>query len=128
MIEEVTLSMKKINPKALAKDIALMASNLKGVDIKILDLSRLCSFTDYFVICSGTSSRHVQAVAENILMEQKKRGYNAFGVEGLERGEWVLIDYGSVVAHVFYPEVRVFYNIERLWGDARRVSIKGVTT
>lgn len=119
---------KKVSSKMLAKNIARAASDLKAVDIKVLDLSKLCSFTDYFVVCSGTSDRHVQSVADKIVLDQKKKGQSSLGVEGYEEGEWVLVDYGSVVAHVFHPDARHFYNIERLWGDAPLVQIKGVTT
>lgn len=116
-----------MSSQKFVKSVAKSASNLKATDIKILDLADLCSFTDYFMICSGSSSRHVQSIADNIVIEQKKNGHQPLGVEGESKGDWVLIDFGSVVAHVFYPETREFYNIERLWGDAKRVKIKGIT-
>ena len=119
---------KKDSSRALAKNIAESASELKAIDIKVLDLSELCSFTDFFVVCSGMSNRHVQSVADRIVTDQKKTGHPNFGIEGHEKGEWVLIDYGGVVAHIFYPEARYFYNIEKLWGDAPRINIKGVTS
>lgn len=118
---------KEITPRTLAKHIAISALNLKAESIKVLDLKGLSSFTDFFVICSGTSDRHVSSIAENIIVEQKKLGYKPLGVEGLDKGEWVLIDYGSVVAHVFHPTIREYYNVERLWGDSKKVSIKDVT-
>jgi len=113
--------------KKLAKEIAKSASDLKAVDVKVLDLGELCSFTDYFVICNGTSDRHMHAIADKILMEQKKKGHLPLGVEGENKGDWVLVDFGGVVAHVFSEDGRDFYNIERLWGDAKRVAIKDVT-
>ena len=118
---------KETLSKALAKKIATSASELKALDIKVLDLGRLCSFTDFFVICTGMSNRHIQSVADQILFDQKKEGHSSIGVEGYDKGEWVLIDYGSVVAHVFYPDARSFYNIEKLWGDAPQVTFKGIT-
>lgn len=118
---------KNISSRTLARNVSKSASDLKAIDIKVLDLSKLCSFTDFFVICSGSSSRHVQSVADRVLADQKKEGYRPLGVEGYEKGDWILVDFGSVVAHVFYPEARQFYNIERLWGDAPRVRFRGVT-
>lgn len=118
---------KKDSSKTLAKNIAKSASELKAVDIKVLDLSSLCSFTDFFIVCSGMSDRHVQSVADQILTDQKKDGHTSLGVEGYDKGEWILIDYGNVVAHVFYPDARHFYNIEKLWGDAPRINLKGIT-
>jgi ribosome-associated protein len=111
----------------LAKKIAKSASDLKASDIRVLDLTGLSSFTDFFVVCSGTSNRHVQSVADKVVEDQKKAGNSPFGVEGYEKCEWVLVDFGNVVAHVFYPEARTFYNIEKLWGDALQLQIKGVT-
>ncbi len=120
--------MRESDTKRIAKMTAKSAAELKAVDVKVLDLENISSFTDFFVICSGTSDRHVQSIADRILMDQKKNNNIALGIEGHEKGEWILIDYGSVVVHVFHPEVREFYNIERLWGDAALLSIKGVTT
>lgn len=118
---------KTLSSKTLAKHIARSASELKALDITVLDLSKLSSFTDFFVVCSGMSNRHIQSIADRILMDRKKEGYFSFGVEGYDEGEWVLIDYGNVVAHIFYPDARKFYNIEKLWGDAPRINIKGIT-
>lgn len=113
--------MKSNSSKDLAKDIARSASDLKALDIKVLDISNLCSFADYFIICSGTSDRHVKSVADRIVQDQKKLGNAALGIEGYEDGDWVLVDFGGVIAHIFHPETRTFYNLERLWGDARKV-------
>lgn len=110
--------------KMLAADIAESVSSLKAFDIKILNLSKLSSFTDFFVVCSGTSSRHVQSIADRVMEDQKKNGSQRLGIEGYEDGEWVLVDYGAVVAHVFHPEVRNFYNIEKFWGDAKRIKLR----
>lgn len=118
-----TKSKKEVIAKAFAKSIAESALGLKAVDVKIFDLHGLCSFTDFFIVCSGTSSRHVQSIANRIVEDQKKNGHKVFSLEGYERGDWVLIDYGDTVAHVFHPEARGFYNIERLWGDAKRVRV-----
>ena len=93
----------------------------KGRDVVILDLTELTPITDYFVICSGTSSMHARAISEHIQMSCKKAGFRHLGVEGEQNGKWILIDHCDVVVHIFLDETRWFYNLERLWGDARRV-------
>jgi len=98
-----------------------------GLDLVILDVHGVCSYADYFIICSGTSDRQVQAIARAIHEEIKKGGRVPLGDEGLEAGHWALIDYGDVVTHIFYQEDRDYYQLERLWYDAPRISMKGVT-
>ena len=120
--------MRESEAKRLSKVIAGSVSELKAIDIRVLDLENLSSFTDFFVVCSGTSNRHVQAIADRVLADLKKDGNNALGIEGYDKGEWVLVDFGNVVVHVFQPETREIYNIERLWGDATSLSIKGITS
>ncbi|MEA2094948.1 MAG: ribosome silencing factor [Pseudomonadota bacterium] len=88
---------------------------LKGVDIKVLDVSSLTSITDRMVIASGTSTRHVQALANNVALKAKRAGCPALGVEGEQAAEWVLVDLGDVVVHVMMPPVREFYALEKLW-------------
>ena len=88
---------------------------LKGVDIKVLDVSSLTSITDRMVIASGTSTRHVQALASNVALKAKRAGFPALGVEGEQAAEWVLVDLGDVVVHVMIPSVREFYALEKLW-------------
>lgn len=90
----------------------------KGRDLVLLDLRGISSATDYFLIASGTSDLHVQAVAEHVIEELKKEGVRPGHVEGLRGGRWVLIDYFDFVVHVFHPAAREFYQLERLWGDA----------
>lgn len=116
-----------MTPRMLARRIAKIASNHKALGIIVLDLRKLTSFTDYFIICSGTSDRQVQAIARAIHEEIKKGGRVPLGDEGLEAGHWALIDYGDVVTHIFYQEDRDYYQLERLWYDAPRISMKGVT-
>ena len=79
--------------------------------------------TDYFLIASGSSDTHVRAIAEHVMEELKKEGVRAHHVEGLAQGRWVLLDYVDFVVHVFHPTLRDFYQLERLWGDARIVAI-----
>ena len=87
-------------------------------DIVVLDISRFSSFADYFIICSGKSSRQVQGIADNIEDTLRDSGFKPLGVEGKRDGHWVLMDYGDVVIHIFYEPVRSFYDLESLWADA----------
>ena len=89
--------------------------DMKAVDIRVIDVRELTSITDIMVIASGTSTRHVKAVADNVALEAKKIGVKALGVEGEKGAEWILIDLGDVVVHVMMPEVRDFYALEKLW-------------
>ncbi|AWF83522.1 ribosome silencing factor [Microbulbifer sp. A4B17] len=98
------------------KDIALNAlEDLKGKDIVSLDVSGLSDVMDNLLICTGTSSRQVKSLAENVVDELKKEGIRPIGVEGVEQGEWVLVDYGDLVVHVMLADVRGFYDLEKLW-------------
>lgn len=84
-------------------------------EINILDVKGYTSVTDVMIICSGRSSRHVKAIAENLIEHSKKQGQIPLGVHGLETGDWVLIDLGDCIVHVMQPETRAFYNLEGLW-------------
>jgi len=90
----------------------------KAVDPLILDLRGLTAATDYFVIVSGTSDAHVRGMAEHVMEALAPEGLSPHHVEGLRQGRWVLLDYVDFVVHVFHPELREFYQLERLWGDA----------
>ncbi len=92
----------------------------KGENILLLDLIGVCSFTDYFVICSGTSERMLRALAEEAQKAAKKtHGALASGIEGEPEGGWILIDYGDVILHLFSPAVRQYYQLEDLWREGR---------
>jgi ribosome-associated protein len=98
-----------------------IASQKKAGDIVVLDMRKLVSFTDYFLMCSGETDVQIRAIADAIIGEMKKRKIKAWHVEGYEEAKWVLLDYGDVVIHVFHPEVRRFYRLEKLWADAKVV-------
>ena len=102
---------------------AALCLDLKANNLVVLDLDRVSNATDYFLIASGSSDTHVRAIAEHVLDELKKEGVRAHHVEGLAQGRWVLLDYVDFVVHVFHPTLRDFYQLERLWGDARLVAI-----
>jgi ribosome-associated protein len=90
----------------------------KGARILVLDLRGLNDVTDFFVIASGTSDAHVRGLADSVLKVMDKSGQSAHHVEGLTTGRWVLLDFVDVVVHLFHPETRAFYQLERLWQDA----------
>ncbi len=90
----------------------------KGNELLVLDLRGLCDATDFFVIASGTSAAHVRGLADGVMQMMDKSGQTAHHVEGLTTGHWVLLDFVDVVVHLFHPETRAFYQLERLWQDA----------
>lgn len=99
------------------------ASEKKALEPVVLDLREIASFTDYFIITSGTNARQVQAIADAVVEQLKKQGTRAARMEGYNTGEWVLVDYGDFIVHVFASQAREFYDLERLWRDAARVSL-----
>jgi ribosome-associated protein len=99
------------------------ADEKKAQDIVVLRLSAITEFTDYFVICTGNSSRQTQAIADEIVERLKTSGVRALNTEGYKNAEWILIDFGAFVVHIFTEESRRFYDLERLWRDAERVEI-----
>ena len=109
---------------AQAKRAADLCIDLKAMDVALLDLTHISDATDYFVIASGSSDTHVRAIAEHVLEELRKEGVRAHHVEGLQQGRWVLLDYVDFVVHVFHPVLREFYQLERLWSDAKTVAIE----
>jgi ribosome-associated protein len=112
-----------MNSEELA-DLAVDAlEEIKGLDIIRLDVSNMTTVTDWMVVASGTSSRHVQALVENVAEKAKAAGHRPSGIEGESGGEWVLLDLQDALVHVMLPKVRDFYNLEKLWsitpsGDA----------
>ncbi|MBN1526893.1 MAG: ribosome silencing factor [Candidatus Omnitrophica bacterium] len=103
-----------------AQTIAGAASAKKALDIVIIDMRQFPTICDYFVIASGASAPQIDAIADNIAVKLRQRGQRLFHKEGNAAARWILLDYGDVVAHVFYEETRRFYDLERLWGDAPR--------
>ncbi len=97
--------------------IVSVLEDMKGIDIRALDVRELTSITDYMVIGGGSSDRHVKAIARALLDRLRERKVRPLGVEGLDTGSWVLLDFGDVVAHVMHPEARAFYDLEGLWGE-----------
>jgi ribosome-associated protein len=99
------------------------ASDKKAIDPVVLDLRAIASFTDFFVITSGANVRQVQAIADAVVERLKNNGERAARVEGYNTAEWVLVDYGDFIVHVFDQKARGFYDLERLWREAKRVPL-----
>jgi ribosome-associated protein len=97
------------------------AENKKAENLVVLDLRKAAGFTDFFVLCSGTNPRQIRAIADGVMEDLAADGAKPAHVEGYERSEWILIDYFDFIVHVFAPETRMFYGLERLWGNAERV-------
>lgn len=111
------------DPEQLAKAIAKAIDMRKGVDTRILNIKNLSLIADYFVITSGTSKPHVDALTETVLDFLNKQGHSTRRVEGKTSGRWVLIDAGDVVVHIFHKDERAYYQLERIWSDAPVLSL-----
>lgn len=110
----------------LAKQIAVEALDTKAKDLKLLDLRDLVSYTDYFILATGTSDRHVKSIADRIHLKLKKAlGRLPISYEGFQSGQWVLLDYGDVVLHVFLEDQRKYYGLDAMWADAPEISLDG---
>ena len=113
----MTRALSTSTPDALHLVVDALADR-KALEPIVLDLRGLCAATDYFVIASGTSDTHVRGMADHVMTVLAPRGIVPHHVEGLTQGRWVLLDYVDFVVHVFHPQLRDFYQLERLWGDA----------
>jgi len=112
------LAVKELEARKRALVCVNAALEKKAQELVVMKVKEISAFTDYFVICSGSSDRQVQAIAAAIREKMKKKGLLPMGVEGESHGQWVLMDYDDVVVHIFYGPVREFYAIERLWSEA----------
>ena len=116
-------TLSAMTPDTVARRAAQLVHDMKAHDVVLLDLKGVTDMTDFFVIASGTSDTHVRATAEHISEQLKKEGAPANHVEGLPQGRWALMDYVDVIVHVFHPTLRQFYQLERLWADAKEVDV-----
>ncbi|MCX6120436.1 MAG: ribosome silencing factor [Ignavibacteriales bacterium] len=110
--------------RTLAKRIADLMISKKAIDIVILDLKKLTSATDFFVICSADSDTQVKAIADSVQDGMETLGERVWHQEGYHALRWIVLDYVDVVVHVFHKEERSFYNLDRLWGDAKRTEVQ----
>ena len=106
--------------------IVSACNDKKGFDIKILDLRELTTVTDYFVIASGNSDSQVTSIANEVEKKMDENNYELIGREGYKEATWILLDYGSVVVHVFHREEREFYNLEKVWSDSREIELEDI--
>lgn len=97
------------------------AEDKQARDLAVLDLRKAGGFTDFFIICSGTNARQIRAIADAVMEALAHDGVKPAHVEGYDRSEWILLDYFDFIVHIFAPETRAFYGLERLWGNAERV-------
>jgi len=107
----------------MARLAANAAYDTKAEDIVVLKVEGIVDYTDYLVIASGRSTRQAQSIAENVRKAIAGCGGRIIGIEGEREGNWILIDWGSVIVHVFYAPVREFYELEKLWGDAKKIKL-----
>ena len=107
-----------MTPKKLARTIGKLALENNAFDVNLLDLRKCSDVARYFIICSGSVDVHVKAIADNIIDGLKNKDIRAWHIEGYKNLQWVLLDYVDVVVHIFQPEIREYYSLEKLWGDA----------
>lgn len=114
---------RELSSREKALQCAKAVLDKKAENVRVLDLSEISGFTDYFVICSGTSDRQVQSIADSIGFFAKSNRAEVYSTEGYSEGRWVLIDLGDVIVHIFLDALREYYDLETLWSDAERVKI-----
>ena len=124
MVKSASTTSKPRSAAKLAQAIARIADEKKARDIVLLDLRQLTSITDYFVICTGEVDQHVKAIADEIEKRLAPRD-KPWHIEGYQHQSWILLDYVDVVVHIFQPETRQYYNLEKLWADAPRQTFPG---
>ena len=122
---EVKTAAKKKTKKLPAQiNLASAAAESKqAVNLVVLDLRKSAGFTDFFLIASGTNTRQVRAIADAVIESLAAKGAKPAYVEGYDRSEWILLDYFDFIVHIFAPETRTFYDLERLWGNAERIEV-----
>lgn len=120
-------SIETLDTVEFARALALAANETQASGITVIDLRGLVAYTDGFVLCSGRNRRHVQAIAEAV-RQTAKNDFKLYpqGTEGAERGQWVLVDFGDIVVHVFDAAMRGFYDLDGLWADAPRIEVPGI--
>ena len=118
---------RRTGSKRLTGDVARAvraALDKKAIDVVVLDLRNTPAFTDYFVLCSGLSQRQVKAIADGVEETLRAVKVRPAHIEGYDRAEWILMDFFTFIVHIFTPQTRAFYSLERLWGDAERIEVK----
>ena len=115
-----------LTPKQVAYEVTKALDEKKGIDIKLLKIDRVSSLADYFLICTGTSNTHVKTLCDYAEFTLENLGEPLLGREGHRGNSWELLDYGTIVVHVFTDEARKFYDLERLWADAENIDLSDI--
>jgi len=115
-----------LTPKEIAYEVTKALDAKKGMDIKLLKIDEVSSLADYFLICTGTSGTHVKTLCDYAEYTLEQLGESMLGREGHRGSAWELLDYGTIVIHVFTEEARKFYDLERLWADAKQIDISEI--
>ena len=115
-----------LTPKEIAYEVTKALDEKKGLDIKLLKIDRVSSLADYFLICTGTSNTHVKTLCDYAEYALEQAGETMLGREGHRGNAWELLDYGTIVVHVFTNEAREFYGLERLWADAEQIDLSNI--
>ena len=110
--------------KQMAKIACAALEEKKAEDLKVINIEELSVLADYFIITSGTNKNQVQALVDNVEEALGKAGYQAKQVEGYQTANWILLDYGDIIIHVFDSENRLFYDLERIWRDGKSISVE----
>ena len=113
-------------PKEIAYEVTKALDAKKGMDIKLLKINEISSLADYFLICTGTSNTHVKTLCDYAEHTLQELGEPMLGREGHRGNSWELLDFGSIVVHVFTDEARKFYDLERVWADAKQIDLKDI--
>ena len=123
---DTAVATKPESSEALGALAVAALEDLKAIDIRVLDVSKLTTITDIMVIATGTSNRHAASLAHSVIDRAKESGHRPVGVEGLNEGEWVLVNLGGVIVHVMQAQARAFYQLEKLWDfSTRELSARG---
>ena len=117
-----------LKPKEMAMIAAKALDEKKGKDIKVLEIDKITTLSDYFVICTGGSNTQINALCDEVEKRIKEAGEEPLHREGHRGGTWVLLDYGCIAVHVFSTEAREFYSLEHLWADGREIELSGILT
>ena len=124
--EQAAVARKRPRAKKLTAEVSRAVQAVldkKGADVVVLDLRNTPAFTDFFILCSGNSQRQVKAIADAVEEALRAAKLRPAHIEGYDRADWILMDYFSFIVHVFTPQTRSFYALERLWGDAERIDV-----
>ena len=117
MLKDLDNLIPNVSIRKFVKIIIDLLKNAKADKIAFIDVKGKSSFTDYLIICQGTSQPHCRSIAEKVELNLKKNGHNSSGMEGEREGNWVLLNYGEIIIHIFHPEIRKYYNIEEIFSN-----------